>query len=148
MRARYNDGNHLAGSPKAPADASVPFDKRLECARSCRNSCTPGCLPCHCDGQCNRSGGGAKDLLLGQVSRQCLGGTRCRNASLETTRDCHPQMTHCVRCRADASGLLEQVSGHVQAKAFPDRRDAVSDPAMESMHRRCATSYLRKGATR
>jgi nitrogen fixation protein NifB len=59
-----------------------------------------------------------------------------------------PQMTHCVRCGADASGLLEQVSGHVQAKAFPDRRDAVSDPAMESMQRRCATSYLRKGATR
>jgi nitrogen fixation protein NifB len=51
-----------------------------------------------------------------------------------------PQMTHCVRCRADASGLLEQVSGHVQVKALPCRPAAVSNPAIESMHRQCATS--------
>jgi nitrogen fixation protein NifB len=45
-----------------------------------------------------------------------------------------PQMTHCVRCRADASGLLEQVSGHAQAKVLLDNRDAFSCSAREFMH--------------
>lgn len=45
-----------------------------------------------------------------------------------------PQMTHCVRCRADASGLLEQVSGHAQPKVLLDSHNAFSCSAREFMH--------------